>query len=248
MAVPSAMPFQPGEAEALQTLSAAQRDAGDVDEAEKAVGAAIRFQGMRLYQRDLASGTPADQALAKNGPMMFWQPSTSPTQTTQAAIAQRQQANQKAIADRQRTAIDARSKAAAALAASKETPQQRMARTLQKAMFDAAARDYTTARTGLSRAATNPDNSAAGKKQRADQIAMYRNQLDDAQKRMQKYGNLAPAAAAPAAAAPAAPGAPAAPAAPTGQKIRVRAPNGKTGTVPAEKLEAAKAAGYTVIQ
>jgi hypothetical protein len=72
---------------------------------------------------------------------------------------------------------------------------------------------------------------------------MYRNQLDDAQKRMQKYGNLAPAAA-----APAAPGAPAAPAAPTGQKIRVRAPNGKTGTVPAEKLEAAKAAGYTVIQ
>jgi hypothetical protein len=44
-----------------------------IAQAEKAVAAAIRFQGMRGYQEDLRNGVAADQALARHAPMMFWQ-------------------------------------------------------------------------------------------------------------------------------------------------------------------------------
>ncbi len=44
-----------------------------VDEAVKAVEAAVRYQGLRGYQRDLASGANAAQAFAKWGPMLFRQ-------------------------------------------------------------------------------------------------------------------------------------------------------------------------------
>lgn len=44
-----------------------------VDEASKAVEAAIRFQGLRGYQRDLANGLNAAQAFAKWGPSLFHQ-------------------------------------------------------------------------------------------------------------------------------------------------------------------------------
>jgi hypothetical protein len=74
-AQPKLAPEAPGELdprmmqEAYSTLPIA--------EAERAVGAAIRFQGLRQYQADLKSGMAADQALARNAPMMFWQASGS---------------------------------------------------------------------------------------------------------------------------------------------------------------------------
>lgn len=43
-------------------------------EAEQAVATAMKFQAIRGYQRDLAAGTPAHQALAKWAPVMFSQP------------------------------------------------------------------------------------------------------------------------------------------------------------------------------
>lgn len=56
-----------------------------IDQAVKAVGAAIRFQGLRGYQQDLANSVPADQALARHAPMMFWQaPGATMTSTMKA--------------------------------------------------------------------------------------------------------------------------------------------------------------------
>jgi len=41
-------------------------------DAEKAVSAAIQFQGLRGYQEALKAGEPAEKALTKYGPMMFY--------------------------------------------------------------------------------------------------------------------------------------------------------------------------------
>lgn len=43
-----------------------------IADAEKAVSAAIQFQGLRGYQQALKSGEPAEKALARYGPMMFY--------------------------------------------------------------------------------------------------------------------------------------------------------------------------------
>lgn len=64
-----------------------QQEGASIADAEKSVAAAIRYQGLRLYQRDLATGLPADQALARNAPMMFWQPTTSASATGRGATS-----------------------------------------------------------------------------------------------------------------------------------------------------------------
>lgn len=43
-----------------------------IAEAEKAMAAAIQFQGLRGYQNALESGKPAAEALTRYGPMMFY--------------------------------------------------------------------------------------------------------------------------------------------------------------------------------
>lgn len=44
-----------------------------IADAERAVAAAIQFQGMRGYQQALKAGEPAEKALTRYGPMMFYQ-------------------------------------------------------------------------------------------------------------------------------------------------------------------------------
>lgn len=48
-----------------------------IADAQKAVSAAIQFQGLRGYSQALKSGEPAEKALAKYGPMMFYQNPTA---------------------------------------------------------------------------------------------------------------------------------------------------------------------------
>lgn len=43
-----------------------------IEDAEKAVAAAVQFQGLRGYQQALEKGEPAEKALARYGPMMFY--------------------------------------------------------------------------------------------------------------------------------------------------------------------------------
>lgn len=43
-----------------------------IDQAQRATVAALKFQGQRGYQNDLAAGKPAHEALAKWAPMMFY--------------------------------------------------------------------------------------------------------------------------------------------------------------------------------
>jgi hypothetical protein len=42
-----------------------------IEQQQQAVQSAVKFQGQRGYQQDLASGMPAPQAMAKWGPMLF---------------------------------------------------------------------------------------------------------------------------------------------------------------------------------
>lgn len=44
-----------------------------LEDAEKAMSAAIQFQGVRGYQQALKAGEPAEKALTRYGPMMFYQ-------------------------------------------------------------------------------------------------------------------------------------------------------------------------------
>src|SRR6185436_3657981 len=43
-----------------------------IDDAQKVLAAAIQFQGQRGYQQALKSGEPAEKAMAKYGPMIFY--------------------------------------------------------------------------------------------------------------------------------------------------------------------------------
>lgn len=45
-----------------------------IDQAEQAVTTALKFQGLRGYQKDIADGKPANEALARWAPIMFSQP------------------------------------------------------------------------------------------------------------------------------------------------------------------------------
>jgi len=245
------MPMQPWESQGLSTLSAAQQDAPDIQSAEKAVAAAIRFQGVRMYQADLATGMAHDQALARNAPMMFYQspgtagPMTSAAmgqQSPQAAIAARQQATQAAIAQRQQAGIAARQAAATAAAAAKETPEQKRQAALEQVEFSHAAQRYSAARTALAKVDTdsnvpNPQDKLARKQD-------LLREADSARKDMMRIRRLSP----PGAPMPRALAGGAAPAAGPAARIRVKSPEGKTGSIPADKLEAAKKAGYTVIE
>lgn len=63
----------PGPMDQLPNLMRAMYTSLPVEDAERAVSAAIQFQGLRGYRRDLDSGTDATTALAKWGPLMFYQ-------------------------------------------------------------------------------------------------------------------------------------------------------------------------------
>lgn len=55
--------------QAIQRLFETQK----MDDAEKALSAAIQFQGLRGYQQALKSGEAAEKAMTRFGPMMFYQ-------------------------------------------------------------------------------------------------------------------------------------------------------------------------------
>lgn len=68
--------LSPEEAEQRTTMRRLQYAIQDLplDEAEKAVSAALKFQAVRGYQKDLAEGKSATEALARWAPIMFTQP------------------------------------------------------------------------------------------------------------------------------------------------------------------------------
>lgn len=55
--------------QAIQRLFETQK----LEDAQKALSMAIQFQGVRGYQEALKSGEPAEKALTRYGPMMFYQ-------------------------------------------------------------------------------------------------------------------------------------------------------------------------------
>lgn len=76
-AVPVRSPFlTPEEAEDQAAMRRAQYAIQDlpIDQAEKALTSALKFQAIRGYQRDLAAGKSAADALSRWAPIMFSQP------------------------------------------------------------------------------------------------------------------------------------------------------------------------------
>lgn len=77
IAPPRPSPFlSPEEAANREQMRRVQYQTADLPlaQAEQAVATAMKFQAIRGYQRDLANGMPAAEALAKHAPMMFAQP------------------------------------------------------------------------------------------------------------------------------------------------------------------------------
>lgn len=58
---------------------------GDLKSAEAAVAMAMRFQGMRGFQEDVAAGMPQEQAILKHGPKMFFNTPQSYTRALKLA-------------------------------------------------------------------------------------------------------------------------------------------------------------------
>lgn len=63
---------------------------GDTAQAEQNVMSAIRFQGMRGFQKDISNGMPNAEAFAKWAPTMFMQPKATPGQAASLINATRQ--------------------------------------------------------------------------------------------------------------------------------------------------------------
>lgn len=77
-----------------------------MEDAEKALSAAIQFQGLRGYQQALKSGEAAEKAMTRYGPMMFYQRPAAVGSAIRSVTPQ-------VISPYQREVIDARKQSAA---------------------------------------------------------------------------------------------------------------------------------------
>ena len=212
-----------------------------IAQTEQAVAAALRFQGQRQYQRMLDAGIPAHEALARSAPLMF----AGPRQSSLGQAAQFMRAS---------TPAQKYHNVGGVLYL--EQPDGSV-----KAVTGPAAPKYRTAGGVIYREGEGgkmePVTPAAAPKISPFDTEEYRSvlrEIQDNDKAIAEIRDPSSPRAEPLHArarllrdrlkeirggvqAPAKSG-----------RIRVRAPNGKTGTISASNLEAAKAAGYTEIR
>lgn len=194
-----------------------------IAQTEEAVAAAMRFQGQRQYQRDLASGIPQAEAFARAAPLMFNAPKQS--NLGQAAAFTRaitpegpKFMNAGGVIYR----IDPNATQGRALTprpVAKPEPPNRF----DTEEYASILREITSTESKLDDIPlTSP---------RAEPLRAKRRQLSN---QLQTIRNRSQA--------------PTTRSATGGKRIRVRHPNGKFGTIPESQLEAAKAAGYMLVK
>lgn len=212
-----------------------------MDQTEQAVAAALRFQGQRQYQRDLDAGMNPGEALARSAPLIFSRPSQG--SIGQSASFIRETGPTANVMNAGGVLYRVGPGGASPLT------QAKPATTKTDPFALAEYRENLKKIDDLEQqlADTNLDDN-----KRLD-VTAHQMRLKVANDKLRASGMVGgtptPIPSAPVARPIARPAArPAAAAKPSGKRVRVRASNGKTGSIPAEQLEQAKAQGYTLIQ
>lgn len=220
---------------------------------EAAVSAALRFQGQRQYQRDLDSGMAPAEALARSAPLIF----NAPRQSSLGQAAQFMRAASpmpkfqtvggvlyRENPDGTATAVTGpappkfhlaggrlyREGAGGTLEAATEAPRQRpqnVGPSVER------IRKLETELDEMAQAQKRDVPTGALADETREQLRILRGQIGQspgAQGATAVSGPRRPARS------------------PSSRRIRVRAPNGKFGTIPESQLETAKAAGYAEVR
>jgi hypothetical protein len=218
---PNLVPLTDQQAQERANIRRLQYQLADVPykEAADAVNAALRFQSQRGYQQDLANGVPAAEALAKWAPTMFGPKGGSVSGAAALIRATRPPADRVINAGGQLFRYDPAAKAAVPLTQPKVTAPK-------TSVYDAQYHSSLLQNINrLENQLAAPEGSISDYQKtdlRRRLVPMYE------EERQIRARGSAPSAS------PAAKG-----------RVRVKSPDGKTGSIPADQLEAALAAGYT---
>ena len=216
-----------------------------IDQAENAVAVALRFQGQRQYQRDLQSGMNPGEALARSAPLIFGRPNqgtlgqagtfihaTNPRFIDVGGVLYRQNndgtvtrmSDEKPVAPKFTVAggaIFRQNQDGTVTQVSEPKPAIPKLNQLD-------VMDYRDLRKEIDQ--DRKDLDALPVSERGDAARRLRAKIQRLDE--MKRSLLSPGAS---------------PTAPRTGRVRVRAPNGKTGSIPANQLEAAQRAGYSLV-
>lgn len=193
---------------------------------EQAVSAALRYQGQRQYQQDLASGMSPGEALARSAPMIFGGPKQG--SLGQAASMVRATAKpQPKFTDVGGVLYRHNLDGTVTAVTGPKAPTPPRAN-----QFDLAEHNsILTQIREVQKEAANDEIGSPEQQQHASQLRVLQGQLDAIRRR----------------AGQGAPTAPPRTGTSTG-RVRVRRPDGKIGSIPASQKDAALAQGYSLIQ
>jgi predicted HAD superfamily Cof-like phosphohydrolase len=196
-----------------------------IEQQQQAVQAAVKFQAQRGYQQDLASGMPAPQAMAKWGPMLF-----APGSPGAMSAIKMQQPQIRNIGGKL-VRIMPDGTAQPINVPGQVSPPQKW-EPQDTIDYKAATERYNKNAEALSKL-RDSTSLESGTESRRQMIADRR----EMQRISGKYGQ----GAAPGGVQP--PGG-----ASKSGRVKVKDSKGKTGSIPADQVDAAKAAGYTIVQ
>ena len=214
---------QPGDVQGAMTDAALAGNPNlPIEQQSEAVAAATKFQGQRGYQQDLASGMPASQAMAKWGPMLFAPGSPGAMQSARMQQPQIRNIGGKLV----RIMPDGTAKPINV--PGQVSPPQKW-EPQDTIDYKAASERYNKKADMLVKPGLTTDTTELRRQMNLDRWEM--------QRISGKYGQgAAPGAVQPPAGAPKA------------GRVKVKDSKGKTGSIPADQVDAAKAEGYTIVQ
>ena len=196
-----------------------------IEQQQQAVQSAVKFQAQRGYQQDLAGGMSASQAMAKWGPMLF-----APGSPGAMSAMKMQQPQIRNIGGKL-VRIMSNGTAKPINVPGQVSPPQKW-EPQDTIDYKAATERYNKNAEALSKL-RDSTSLESGTESRRQMIADRR----EMQRISGKYGQgAAPGAVQPPAGAP------------KSGRVKVKDSKGKTGSIPADQVDAAKAAGYTIVQ
>jgi len=217
---------RPGDTQAAMTQAGL---AGDInapaEQQEAAIQAAVKFQGQSGYNRDISGGMPASEAMAKWGPMLF-----APGSPGAMSAMKMQQPQIRNIGGKL-VRIMSNGTAKPINVPGQVSPPQKW-EPQDTIDYKAATERYNKNAEALSKL-RDSTSLESGTESRRQMIADRR----EMQRISGKYGQ----GAAPGGVQP--PGG-----ASKSGRVKVKDSKGKTGSIPADQVDAAKAAGYTIVQ
>jgi len=193
-----------------------------IEQQQQAVQAAVKFQAQRGYQQDLAGGMSASQAMAKWGPMLFAPGSPGAMSAMKMQQPQIRNIGGKLVRIMPNGTAQPINVPGQVAPPAKWEPQDTID-------YKAASERYNKKADMLVKPGLTTDTTELRRQMNLDRWEM--------QRISGKYGQ----GAAPGGVQP--PGG-----ASKSGRVKVKDSKGKTGSIPADQVDAAKAAGYTIVQ